>query len=94
MSNALTYSIARECLERAVGNQKFRMHAWAGGRRGSVTPGVAEHDLNSYDVLRREQGNASGGPLPMGWYVCHYQPHQPKLHQIAANNYGIVGQIW
>jgi hypothetical protein len=75
--NILYYLIAMEWLYGSVNNENFSMHAWSGGRRGSTTPGVAEHSILSYDVFRKEKPGVNGGPLPPGLYICHYTTNGP-----------------
>ena len=96
-SNILTYSIAREWLQGSVGSESFSTRAWSGGRRGSTTPGAAQHSFDSYNVFRKEQNGVNGGPLPPGLYICHYATDGPggesiRLDQTVASLFQIDAQ--
>ncbi|WP_139861967.1 DUF2778 domain-containing protein [Bradyrhizobium ivorense] len=79
----LTYSIAREFLSVAIDSTTFSVRAYSGGGRGR-TGGGAEHSFSSYDAFRKERdikaGHTHGGPIPPGFYVCHYVPLHPPFH--------------
>lgn len=83
--NILTYSIAREWLEGSIGNENFSLRAWSGGRRGSTTPGAAQHNYESYNVFRKEKNGVDGGPLPPGLYICHYATDGPGGESIRLD---------
>ncbi|MBV9289969.1 MAG: hypothetical protein JO288_19515 [Hyphomicrobiales bacterium] len=76
MVSWLTYSIAREFLEGAIGKENFSLRAWAGGGRGRTGIG-AQRDSGSYDVFRQTKHSKGihGGPLPPGLYICRYVAH-------------------
>ncbi|MGC2809066.1 MAG: hypothetical protein WA303_01675 [Bradyrhizobium sp.] len=82
MSNMLAYSIAHQFLSISVATENFSVPALSGGGRGRTGAG-AESSASSYDVFRKEKttatGHIHGGPIPPGFYICHYVEHHPPF---------------
>ena len=83
-SMTLTYDAANERLIGNVGDEWFNMHAVSGGGRGStVTPRgnrlARDYDYRTPEPKPQGPGLAGGGPLPPGFYICHFLAHHPPF---------------
>lgn len=74
------YDIQSECLRVDVGNVHFLTRAVSGGRRGSTVLIGGDEKLRNWS-FKTKTNEAQGlyGPIPPGFYICHYEAHNSDL---------------
>jgi hypothetical protein len=84
----ITFNMATGDLTGTFDGWHFRVHASAGGRTGSTTPGVIREVLvnNPFATQIKKPDNVDigyAGPLPMGRYTL--KPHETLPNRIRLN---------